>query len=53
MLMYRPQGRVNPRPITGWREIPEETETEHKIDCLIAYLLGVAGGAIAIISLLF
>lgn len=53
MLMYRPQGRVNPRPITGWREIPEETEMEHKVDCLIAYLLGVVGGAIAIFSLLF
>lgn len=53
MLMYRPQGRVNPRPITGWREIPEETETEHKIDCLIAYLLGFAAGAVMLFSLLF
>lgn len=53
MLMYRPQGRVNPRPITGWREIPEETETEHKIDCIISYLLGLIGGAIVIFTLLF
>lgn len=53
MLMYRPQGRVSPRPITGWREIPEETAVEHKIDCLIAYLLGFAAGAVMLFSLLF
>lgn len=55
MIKYMSMGQVKPRPTntTAWFEMPEESDFEHKVDCVISYLLGLVGGAICLFALLF